>query len=102
MSVGYLQQMFTRNSLVNIAVWALDCQFLVSEFNPYQEQVKNPLPFTRHFSLVKMKAFEDDNFSVAQTVQFFFENAENIVGKGENAGYKHFFLQYFQKPSLPE
>ena len=25
-------------------------------------------------------------------VQFFFEGAENIVGKGENAGYQHFFF----------
>ena len=30
-----------------------------------------------------------------------FERAENMVGKGENAGYQHFLLlpQYFQKPS---
>ena len=28
------------------------------------------------------------------------ERVENIVGKGENAGYQHFLLfpQYFQKP----
>ena len=31
--------------------------------------------------------------------EFFLEMAENIVGKGENAGYQHFlfFPQYFQK-----
>ena len=39
------------------------------------------------------------NFSVAQMVQFSFERVENIVGKGENAGYQHFLLfpQCFQK-----
>ena len=31
-------------------------------------------------------------------VQFFFDSVENIVGKGENAGYQHFlFFQSFQK-----
>ena len=31
-----------------------------------------------------------------------FDRVENIVGKGENAGYQHFLLspQCFQKPSL--
>ena len=31
-----------------------------------------------------------------------FNNVENIVGKGENAGYQHFLLipQYFQKASF--
>ena len=31
-----------------------------------------------------------------------FDGEENIVGKGENAGYQHFLLfqQYFQKPSV--
>ena len=36
-------------------------------------------------SLSKMKVFAEDNFSVAQMVQFFFDRVENIVGKGENA-----------------
>ena len=33
----------------------------------------------------------------------FFYSVEDIVGKGENAGYKHFllFIQCFQKSSLP-
>ena len=32
------------------------------------------------------------------------EHIENILGKGENAGYQHFLLfpQYFQKASLLE
>ena len=32
------------------------------------------------------------------------DRVENIVGKGENAGYQHFLLlpQYFQKAYIPE
>ena len=36
--------------------------------------------------LSKLKAFADDNFSVAQRMQFFCDRVENIVGKGENDG----------------
>ena len=43
----------------------------------------------------KLKALEDVNFNVAQMVQFFFEKAENIVGKGQNAGYQHSFFFFF-------
>ena len=37
-------------------------------------------------------------------MQFVFGRVENIVGKGENAGYQHFLLfpQCFQKLSFPE
>ena len=33
-----------------------------------------------------------------------FDNVENIVGKGENAGYQHFLLfpQCFEKASFPD
>ena len=35
-------------------------------------------------------------------MKFVLKMVENIVGKGENAGYKHFLLfpQYFQKTSF--
>ena len=39
-----------------------------------------------------MKAFEDEISVLLKIVQFFFEGPENIVGKGENAGYQHFFF----------
>ena len=43
--------------------------------------------------LPKLKAYTDNNFNlVAQTVQFLFDRAENIVGKGQNDGYQHFLL----------
>ena len=49
--------------------------------------------------LSKLKAFADDNLNVAQMVQYFFDNEENIVGNRENAVYQHFLLvpQCFQK-----
>ena len=49
----------------------------------------------------KLKAFPDDNISDAQILDFVFDLVENIVGKGENAGYQHFsfphnvFLRHF-------
>ena len=40
---------------------------------------------------------------MAKMVQVFFNRAENILGKGENAGYQHFLLvqQCFLKVSFP-
>ena len=48
-------------------------------------------------ALSKLKVFADDNFNAIQMVRFFFGRVENILGKGENAGYQHFslFLQCF-------
>ena len=47
----------------------------------------------------KLKEVADDKFIEAQTLKLVFRRVENIVGKGENAGYQHFLLfpQYFQK-----
>ena len=46
-----------------------------------------------------MKASADDKSNVTQKLKFALGRVENIVGKGENAGYQHFLLfpQYFQK-----
>ena len=51
--------------------------------------------------LPKLKAFADDKMNVNQKLKFDLERVENIVGKGENAGYQHFLLfpQCFQKAS---
>ena len=47
----------------------------------------------------KLKVYEDDKINVIGKLKLVLERVENIVGKGENAGYKHFllFLQCFQK-----
>ena len=48
-----------------------------------------------------MKAFAGDKFNVAKVMISLFDKVENIVGKGENAGYQHFLLfpHCFQKAS---
>ena len=47
----------------------------------------------------KLKELEDDKINVTDKFAFVLGRVENIVGKGENAGYQHFllFLQCFQK-----
>ena len=51
--------------------------------------------------VTKLKALADGKINVAQMMISVFDRVENIVGKGENAGYQHFLLfpQCFQKPS---
>ena len=59
----------------------------------------NRLPHGKILDLSKLKAIADDYFSVAQVVQFFSDRVENVVGKGEHAGYQHvlLFQQCFQR-----
>ena len=50
-----------------------------------------------------MTAFADDKINVTEKKnKFVLGGVENIVGKGENAGYQHFLLfpQCFQKASF--
>ena len=58
-----------------------------------------PLPDDKISTLSKLKANVDNNFSLAQLVQFFSDRVGNFVGKGENAGFQHFLLfpQCFRK-----
>ena len=41
---------------------------------------------------LKLKAFAEDKTTVAQKLKFVLWKEENIMGKGENAGYQHFLL----------
>ena len=52
--------------------------------------------------LSKSKASADDKVKVTETLKFDLGRVENIVGKGENAGYQHFVLfpQCFLKASF--
>ena len=52
--------------------------------------------------MFKLKAFADDKLNVAEMVISALVRVENIVGKGENAGYQHYLLfpQCFQKASF--
>ena len=48
-----------------------------------------------------LKAFADDKLNMNEKFKFAYGRVENIVVKGENAGYQHFLLfpQCFQKTS---
>ena len=50
----------------------------------------------------KLKAFADNKMNLPEKLKPGLGQVENIVGKGQSAGYQHFllFLQCFQKPSL--
>ena len=55
------------------------------------------------FRLIQIeKGLADDKVNVAEKLKFALGRTENIVGKGENAGYQHFllFLQCFQKDTF--
>ena len=70
-----------------------------------QETAKLRVNFLRNNKILdwsKLKAFADDKLNVAEMIISLYDRVENIVGKGENAGYQHFllFLQCFHKASF--
>ena len=54
------------------------------------------------YSWSKLKAFADDKMYVNEKLKFGLEKEENIVGKGDNAGFQHclLFPQCFLHPSV--
>ena len=62
----------------------------------------NPLPNNKILDRSKLKAFAEDIINVNEVLKIGLGRIENIVGKGENAGYQHFLLfpQCFQKPPV--
>ena len=62
----------------------------------------NSLPNNKFLDWSKLKAFVDDKLNLAEKLKFDLGQVENIVGRGENAGYQHFLLfpQCFQKASF--
>ena len=61
----------------------------------------NSLPDKKFSDWSEMKAFPD-KLNLAEKLEFVLVRVENIVGKGENAGYQHFILfpQSFLKASI--
>ena len=57
---------------------------------------------TKFWAWPNWKYLQMKNFNVAKKMISLFDSLENIVEKGENAGYKHFLLfpQCFQKLSV--
>ena len=43
----------------------------------------------------QLKAFADKKFHIAKIIISVFDSAENFVGKGVRAGYKHFLLSHY-------
>ena len=72
---------------------------LTLRFNVSKMQTFNSLPNNKFLDWTKLKAFADDKINVTEKLKSVLERVENIVGKGENAGYQHFLLfpQCFQK-----
>ena len=70
-------------------------------FNQSAFSIYSPLPYDIILDLAKLKVVAKDKINVAQVMILDFDRVEIIVGKGENAGYLHFFLspQFVQKPS---
>ena len=52
----------------------------------------NPLPNNNFLDWSKLKAFADDKLKVTEKLKMVLGRVENIVRKGENAGYQHFLL----------
>ena len=50
------------------------------------------LPKSKILELSELKGFADYKINMTQKWKFVLERVENIVGKGENAGYQHFLL----------
>ena len=55
-------------------------------------EIINSLANDNVLAVTKLKAFADDKFNIGKMKISLFDRVENIVGKGENAGYQHFFL----------
>ena len=62
----------------------------------------NSFPNNKILDMTSLKALANDKINVPQMMVSVSDRIENIVGKGENAGYQHFLLfpQCFQKASF--
>ena len=60
----------------------------------------NSLPNDKILDQSKFKEPADDKINATKNLKFGLGMVENILGKGENAGYQHFLLfsKRFQKP----
>ena len=59
------------------------------------------LPNDKILDQSKLNTFSDDKINLTQKLKLALRRVENILGKGENAGYQHFLLfpQCFRKLS---
>ena len=76
--------------------------FLKNDWGIYnQVRLLNPFQNDKILDVTKLKALADDKLNIAKMISLI-DRVENTVGKGENAGYQHFFLfpQCFPKQSF--
>ena len=75
----HLQQYCFHLSILFVAPLALQENF-------------SPLLYGKIFDLPKLKTFFDNKLHMDQIISNFSDRSKNIVGKGENADYKHFSI----------
>ena len=68
-------------------------------FQKDKKESFNCLPNDKILDQSKFKELADDKISATKELKFVLGMVENILGKGENAGYQHFLLfpKCFQK-----
>ena len=89
-----------RIAILDIIILSISIFFLNHLINQLPNNpVFNSLPNDKILDWSKLKALAGDKINPAEKLKFVLEMLENIVGKGENAGYQHFLLfpQCFQK-----
>ena len=82
-----------------LPIWIIFCHFHQIQNCRLQTLPVSSLPNNTFLDWSKLKAFADDKMNVPRNFKFVLARVANIVGKRENAGYKHFLLfpQCFQK-----
>ena len=80
--------------------------FVLSKINFQNQAVHafNSLTNNKILGWSELKEFADDKIKVLKMMTIVFDRVENIVGRGENAGFQHFLLfpQCFQKAFYSE
>ena len=68
----------------------------------YFQWISYSLPNEKNLDCSTLKAFTDNKIYVTENLKSVLGRAENIIAKGENAGYQRFLrlLQCFQKSFL--
>ena len=62
------------------------------DLGTYSPNILNYLPNDKIVGRSKLKAFAEDKINGTSILKCVSERIENILGKGENAGYQHFLL----------
>ena len=104
---GKISNSWQEEIVVSLTIFTL--QFQTVKFFPPNTLLclaflVNSLPNDKILDLSNLKDFAEDKISATYKMNFVVGKVQNMVGKGENAGFQHFllFLQCFQRVSLSE